>query len=544
MKRFLYIAMFFCAGAGSTLFAVGEKMLVVGGKSGWGAVGDRENIVELPGLRPNPVLSISSAKSKIESEVDLYLSFNEGNSTRFKDDAGHYSITVTDGVRPSEPRWTRRGTGAALFSGNSVAPYQTRMKNEAPLVLKPMNSSALFAPGRTIGDFSIEFFLFPNNLSSGEILLNWQATVKNYAAPSPIAAPARAGVQSSFQSITCTAGKNRLNWAFDNFFISPDDTSVKNVALSSNIPLSPKTWSHHLVRFDSATGLLEYLIDGTPQSIVYVTASGREGGEVWTPVAGERGALLLGVDFTGLIDEFKIANSFIQIDSVNRYPIHGGRIETEALDLGDVNSSIKKIEASGGRIQFASRATLNEYMKNSDFRFSDDSQVQFFARVADTPWQMDTKEWTVVKNGAEIFSMAGRYIQIAADFYPAGDLESAPYLEQIAIEYKEQGAPPPPGQVVAIARDGAVDISWKPGRDDRAAGFMVYYGTKSGEYFSADALQGESPVDAGKAASLHLDKLKNGTLYFFAVAAYDDAGVFHQGGFSREASARPLRMIE
>jgi hypothetical protein len=543
MKKIPGIAVLLCAGAVNVLFAVGEKKLVIGGKSGWEAAGERKNIVELPGLRPAPVLSISSAESRIDSEIDLYLSFNENNPVRFHDDAGHYSIMVTDGVRPSEPQWARRGTSAALFPGNSAASYQTKMKNDAPIVLRPLNSSALLAPGRSIGDFSIEFFLFPNNLSSGEVLINWQATVKNYSAGLP-AASGRAEILNSFQSITGTVAKNRINWTFDNFFTSPDDTAVKNVTLSSNIPLSPKTWSHHLIRFDSATGLLEYLVDGAPQSIVYVTSSGREGGEVWTPAAGERGALLLGPDFTGLIDEFKIINSFVRIDSMNRYPVQGGRIETAALDLGDLSSVVKKIEVSGGRVKFSSRSILNERTKNNDFRFSDDSQVQFFARIANSPWQLDAQQWTAFKSGAEIFSMNGRYIQIAADLYPAGNLEAAPYLEEIAIEYKEQGAPLPPELVIAIARDGAVDLSWKTRRDGNAAGYMVYYGTRSGEYFSTGALQGASPVDAGKVTNIHLDNLRNGTLYFFAVTAYDDSGAFHQGGFSREVSARPLGMIE
>jgi hypothetical protein len=544
MKKFLCAAAVFCVCAANALFAVGEKKVALGGKSGWSAAGGRENIVELNGLRPNPVLSISSAKSDIERTIDLSLSFDEDNAARFRDDAGHYSITTTEEVRSSGPRWARRGRGAALFSGILNTSAQSRMKNGAPMVLRPLNSSALFAPGRNISDFSIEFFLFPNNLSSGEVLVNWQATVKSNNAPSRPEVSGKTGARNSFQSIICTAGRNRLKWDFENFFTSADGAAVKNVILTSNIPLSPKTWSHHLIRFDADTGLLEYLVDGAPQSIVYVTSNGREGGEVLRPVSGERGALLLGGDFTGLIDEFRIASAFIEIDSVHRYPVRGGRVETKPLDLGDLNCAVKKIDASGGRVKFSSRSILNEYAKSGDFRFVDDAQVQFFARIANSPWQLDSQVWTPFTSGAEISAMTGRYIQIAADFYPSGDLEAAPYLEEINIEYKEQGAPPAPENVIAIARDGAVDISWKPRRDDRTAGFMVYYGTKSGEYFSTDALQGESPIDAGKVSGFHLDNMKNGTLYFFSVVAYDDLGAFHQGGFSRETSARPLRMIE
>jgi hypothetical protein len=77
-------------------------------------------------------------------------------------------------------------------------------------------------------------------------------------------------------------------------------------------------------------------------------------------------------------------------------------------------------------------------------------------------------------------------------------------------------------------------------------GYLVYYGTASGEYFG-DLTSAGSPVDAGNRTSFRLEGLKNGTLYYFAVAAYNtEPGrqVVEPGAFSRETAARPLRMAE
>jgi hypothetical protein len=101
----------------------------------------------------------------------------------------------------------------------------------------------------------------------------------------------------------------------------------------------------------------------------------------------------------------------------------------------------------------------------------------------------------------------------------------------------------PPAGISVLARDGAVELNWRNSPDRDTEGYLVYYGRARGEYFGEDAAQGASPIDAGKQNSLRIEGLENGTLYYFAVAAYDrrEAGAFHAGEFSREVSARPLR---
>jgi hypothetical protein len=76
------------------------------------------------------------------------------------------------------------------------------------------------------------------------------------------------------------------------------------------------------------------------------------------------------------------------------------------------------------------------------------------------------------------------------------------------------------------------------------SGYLVYFGTASGEYFGESVIQGASPVNAGKKTSVRIEGLKNGILYYFAVAAYDRMNPANAGMFSREVMARPLRMVE
>jgi len=58
-------------------------------------------------------------------------------------------------------------------------------------------------------------------------------------------------------------------------------------------------------------------------------------------------------------------------------------------------------------------------------------------------------------------------------------------------------------------------VAWDPVAE--AAGFVVYYGTSSGDYTGS--------VDARNATQQQIDTLAYGTLYYFAVASYDSSGV-------------------
>jgi hypothetical protein len=505
----------------------GEKSFVLGAASGWGLFYPRPGLTELGSLRPYPVLALSSSGNSpgFSGEApDLSLSFDEGEPGYFRDASGHYGVLAGPSLRGAGPGWARAGAGAAQFGGGE--------SGERPLELVP-GRGALFSPGSSIRDFSIEFWLYPLNLENGEQILAWSSS---RAAP---------GGGYISQRISCTASKNRLLWGFENFFLSPGEEGGLNRSFSGTSLLAPGTWSHHLIRFDGDRGLLEYLVNGALEALTHTTASGREGGEVYTPRIGEAGSFVLGGRFTGLLDEFRVHRRPAQVAGLGKYPPEGGRAESRFIDLGEGNSSILRLEASGGRASIAGRETRNEYTGNGDFRFRDEAAIQFFIRAAESPYHWTDADWRPVLPGRGLPpEIRGRYVQVAADFYPSGNGESTPYLEELRIVYRSDDPPFPPSLVSAIPRDGAVELSWKPSPERDVEGYLVYFGLAPGEYFG-DRSSGEgSPIDAGNRNSLRVEGLKNGTLYYFAVAAYDRKDPYHPGEFSREVTARPLRAME
>ncbi|MDR1950558.1 MAG: hypothetical protein LBQ38_14305 [Spirochaetaceae bacterium] len=567
------IVSFFGLISGS-LYGVGEKTIRIGAEATWKDVEIRLGITELPSLRPYPVLTLSSARTgralaasaslgtELEAGTepgdfavpDMVFSFDEGRPDLFKDRAGHYLLSASPSVSAVDQGMARAGTGAVFFEGDSPTEGRTILRESGPLTIYPEAREALLSAGRRIRDFSLEFWLYPLNMETGEQILTWSST-------------RRFGGEHRAQRIRCGAARNRLQWSFDDFFVASDGVPGPAVTLNGASPITPRTWSHHLIRFDADTGLFEYLVNGNLEDIRHVTASGREGAEVYTPLTGDEGVLVLGGRFRGLVDELMLYSAYVETPPLQKYPNQGGRIETRFLDLGEGNSEILRVEAYGGRASNNSGifggqsslgrgqggpgragfggAALNEYAGTGGLSFSDNSALRFFIRAGETARGLSGAEWIPVRPGTELPEvLRGRFVQLAVRFYPSGDGETTPYLEELRLVYRPDLPPGPPALVTAIARDGAVDLSWKGSPDQDTAGYRVYYGLSRGDYFGGGAVQGDSPINAGNRTSLRIDGLRNGVLYYFAVTAYDRPEPFHEGAFSREVSARPLRMAE
>jgi hypothetical protein len=270
------------------------------------------------------------------------------------------------------------------------------------------------------------------------------------------------------------------------------------------------------------------------------------------------------------MDEFRLYGSFQDQPLLKKYSGQSGRIETRVLDLGVGSNRVVRIDALGGRTSNTGRlrnpdsrnaankaviltggaeaifvAPSSEYSGSGQFNFSDDSAIRFFFRISDSPYLGNETGWQPFRPGTEFSGVfQGRFIQLAAEFYPSGDGETTPYLEELRILYAPDDPPNPPAMVTAIARDGAVDLSWRGSPNQDVEGYMVYYGTSRGEFFGDDAILGPSPINVGKRTAIHIDGLKNGVLYYFAIAAYDRLIPLHMGEFSRDVTARPLRSVE
>jgi len=530
-----------------SVYGIGEKTIIFGSSSSWELIEKKQGITEVSYIRPHPVLVLAGGVSGIREEnpLDLYLSFDEGRTAGFTDSLGHYDVSVSQELASAVDPWSRVGKGSALFNGRPSVDG-----SEGPLVLTP-RPSALFAPGSYIRDFSIEFWLYPQSLETGAQVLSWYSSKPD----------GKGGYIN--QRMQCVVTRNRLQWNFSDFFFSPG-LSAKGVQERKSFSLLgplllTRTWSHHLIRFDADLGLLEYLVDGRLEALDYTTSSGREGGDVYTPIIGGDCRLVLGGRFSGLMDEFRIHRNCLEKAALTRYSGRSGRVETRTLDLGYADSRVLKVEAFGGRTSNFSGRVRNEYAGNGILNFSDHSQIKFFIRLSNSPYNWNGIPWIPFNPGTELQQFRGRYVQLAADFYPGADEETSPYLSELKVIYSAAEPPPPPAYVTAVAWDGAVELVWKASSSRDVGGYYVYYGTASGDY-----LEAKSPIDAGNRTSILVSGLKNGTLYYFAVAAYNkleseertslserdrefSVSAFQTrrqmpepGEFSREVAARPL----
>ena len=509
------IVYLFFAVCGS-LYCIEEKTLGLDTDTLLKSAGSQAGITRLDFIRSRPVLALSSKRNfdEINADRDMAISFTEKDASFFADSTGNYKVTVSPSLSVVDHRFSRIGSGAALFTGMSSG-------KTSPLNIEPKNSGALFSANKRMGDFSLEFWLHPFNLENSEEIVLWTANLQNI-------------MIGEFQSIRCLSLKNKLEWSFKNFFISPDGKNSKDLVLRGLSAIVPKTWSHHIISFDSSSGVLEYIVNGKTEAIEYATNTGAEGGEVFLPVTGERGSFILGGTYSGLMDEFIIHKNSAASVKTQKYPDRGGRIETKAIGLGGNFGTVKKIEAAGGRTSILNAKINNEHRQNGRFRFSDDSEIQFFIRASNNPYQWDNP-WQTVIPGADISTeIYGRYVQIAADFYPSANGETSPYLEELRIIYIPEDPPMPPANLVAVAMDEAVLLQWKNSPTQNTQGYLVYYGTSSDNFLQ--------PIDAGKNNSIRIEGLKNGVLYYFRVAAYtQNTANTNIGEFSREARARPLK---
>ncbi|MDR1932347.1 MAG: fibronectin type III domain-containing protein [Spirochaetales bacterium] len=431
-----------------------------------------------------------------ERNSDVYLSFDEDP---VRDAALKFTVRNENNAMLISPGHKMRGRGAGAFQ------YGSR------LLLTPAGGRTLFSRGIVNEDFIIEFWMYPATLNEGEVIFRWENT-----------AAEGAGVPV-YQELSCVISGRALLWTFTNYF---RDVQSKTLTLRGSAPLVPRAWRHHALRFDAATGMVEYLVDGSPEAIVYATRSGREDGTVSYPViAGEtRTPLVIGEGFTGFLDEFSISRDPPADMDLAAYPAEGGTVETSLIDMGYGGCVLLRIEA-------ACRAPA-------------DSAVFFYYRIGADTEQLWKEEWQPFIPGEVFPSQTGRYLLVKAELFPDGRRETSPRLMDFTVVYEKNLPPPPPSFISAAAGDGKVELRWSPVVNPEVRGYFIYYGSRPGVYDGKDSSLGPSPLRVEKQNSVTLEGLVNGKLYYFAVTAYDDYGDYLSGQFSNEVSARPSRLYQ
>lgn len=474
-----------------------DSVFEFGGKAGWNNLLSSSNIKVRKGKFGFDSVELISSPVTTSAKTDMYISFDFEEPV---EETGSYSLQEYS-IMKTDSAKAKLGDGAGLCSTHSGKPA---------LRLSPM-AGAFFAGNTILKSFTIEFWLYPRTAENGSIVLKWWSSLIEKK-------------KTEYQNIIASVFNNKLEWSFFNIWQDKNKNGL-DIKLLSKSNLIPETWSHHLITYNDETGLLEYRMNGKTEAITYVTETGKESSHILYSALGIPSDVLIGLNYSGLIDEVKVTKNFSapgmpwEISSLfEKYSLTGGRIETNIIDAAGKKSSIKELHAV--------------------FDKPEQTDIEFFVRAANDPfnWTDAYPEWQSVKPDEKIKNITGRFFQLACNIYPDAGGKKSPLLHSISVKYEKDIEPLPPAKVFAKAFDGAVRLSWSPSIHFDTKGYLIYFGEKKGEY-----LTGGSPIDAGNVTEYTIENLKNGKIYFFAIAAYDEENGEHAGTFSKEVWARPLK---
>lgn len=486
------IALFLCAL--NTVSAV-DKAVVMGGKKGWPLLSKMDGVVTGKGKYGYDAMVLATNSHGVDEYTDLLLSFEDGISD---DLTGNYNLTMNDSITTEVH--SLMGKKSALTRGKGGI----RLRG---------NRNTIFGKEGPCGSFSIEFWLNPSIAENGEVVFSWRSsrTVANY----PL-----------YQMITGSFAGNHLEWSFTNVFNGYVDDDGE-ITLSSYRTIVPNQWMHHEISFDENTGLLEYRINGLLEALKYVTTNGHEtGGSIYVPILGVPADIEISPQYTGLMDDFRIQRAprpeTKETGRMDTFRVEGGRFETQPVLLS-TGAELTEIDAL---VSMPAQTDIQFYVRSGDNFYN---------------WTDSYPEWIPVKNHRKIEGVKGLYFQVACDLLPDGAGKKSPSVTELKIKYKEVPSPLPPFELKAFAGDGEVTLSWPYSVDDTVGGYYIFYGDRPGEYLGREAVEGYSPLDAGSVTSVTLSGLKNGKIYYFAVASYSKYDNRIMGELSRETFARPKR---
>ena len=447
-----------------------------------------------PGQGGFPVLALTTNEYTPDASTDLLLHFDGGTPI---DAAGNYQV-LSSTISTSR-EWARLGTGAGVFQDQQTG-----------VELAPSSPKALFQPGSDWHDFTIEFWLYPAILSDGETVFLWQGARKSDGTVIP-------------QSIRCDVENGRLTWTFTNLF-QPPSHGAYTLTVKGAEDLIPREWHHHTLRFNSRTGMVEYLIDGRPESIQYANDADAENGRVFMPGVGTaaESRVRIGDGFTGFLDELRVSSNFVAHPVDTRYGLSSGSAISAPIDLGYTDSAVSSISASSTT--------------------PGNTSVFYFYRMANqlsSPKDLSGPWIQFAPNAPLATQPTGRYIQFKIELLPDGSGEQTPTVSDLSFTYQPRLPPPAPALLTATPGNGSITLNWRKVVDSHLKGYEIFYGDQPGQYFGTDSSSGPSPIDVGNLTSFDLKGLTNGKLYYISVVAYDTSTPPHLSAFSNEVAARP-----
>ncbi len=476
--------------------SLGGDELILGNADDWSGT-KLFNLKIVPGRGGYLDLALEKAALQVDPDsTDLLLNFDKENRW---DQSGRYILR--EGVKINQEYYTA-GVGSGVFNRG------------AKVVLEQAAGGTLFSPNATWEDFSIEFWLYAANPKEGEYIIRWEGLGD------------RDGTVYS-QSILVGFQGRQLVWSFTNFFQLPGNPfSFFEIR---GDPLLPRKWSHHLLRYNSDTGMLEYLIDSVPADVLYTTETGTESYRLYTPLVGENpGELVIGEGFTGFIDELRIDRVFHSDRLLRNYDREGYGV-SPLIDLGGSQSVLQALNPISS---VPGDSALYIYYYITENLLEAERARQNFQ--GEKSFLDSNSRWRYFDNIDD--SSIGRYLVLAYLLLPGMRADVSPSLSSLLVEYNLR-IPPLAPTFVRAEREGPgrVKVSWSPSPSPGVEGYVVYFGERPGEYIYPNSPK----VVEGGETMVYLEGLVPYKQYFMAIKTYVRKDSIVYSDFSQEISVRP-----
>lgn len=487
-----------------------EKEIILGGEN-WQPL-KLENIEFEKDNKGNIFLVLKDGEYLPTDTTKLLLHFND---LLVKDETGNFY--VKQNLSQNSQTIKKLGRGAAVFDGK-----------ENPIVLTQRAEGIV--PGEIYSeDFSIDFWISGHSFASGETIF----FLENYLSSKNTFHP---------QFLKCYLDERKVTWQIKNFFLTSDLKEFE-FKLQGKKGLIPHVWSHHLLRYDSSLGLMEYLVNGIPEDVIYVNPSGEETGETLPTYFGKSGKIIIGDRFTGLIDELRLDFSFVSNVDIAKYKNYYGTYISMPIDLGHSKSSVIRIEPK--HILPAGTDIIYYYYLSDSPAATAAADSPLWKELSSSEYTHNNRSFSDISYPLSDFNI-GRFLHLKAVMFSNGEGSLTPKVSSIKIIYDKKTPPPPPASVVVRAEDEGVKIVWSEVIDPDLDGYLVYFGERPNQYFGVSKKGIASPIDVGLKNQLVINNLESGRTYYFSVVAYYKTvsvvgiPILEGGAFSEEVSVRPL----
>ena len=225
----------------TTVFAE-AKQIVLGGKGGWPVFQYEENITTGKGRYGYDCIELATNSFVFDAYTDLLIDFEDSSNPV---SAGAYDI-VSNNLKNSNNSLIEKSAGLSRNIGG------------LSVLGKP---GTFFGSEGLMGSFSIEFWLCPSLAENGEVIINWESS-KNVRG------------RLIHQLINCLFDGGHLDWTISNLFDSyAGSDGDGEIHLRGSSTIIPDSWSYHALSYDCESGILEYLVNGITEDIIYITSN-------------------------------------------------------------------------------------------------------------------------------------------------------------------------------------------------------------------------------------------------------------------------------